>query len=39
MKSVARLLPFCVLCLLIIPAAGHARDGQEVTPRAQRCPL
>jgi periplasmic protein TonB len=38
MKSLARLLPFFVLCLLTIPAAAHARDGQEVTPRAQTMP-
>lgn len=38
MKSLARLLPFCVLCLLTIPAVAHARDGQEVTPRAQTMP-
>ena len=38
MKSLARLLPFSVLCLLSIPAASQARDAQEVTPRAQTMP-
>jgi len=38
MKSLARVLPFSVLCLLTIPAAVHARDHQEVTPRAQTMP-
>jgi len=38
MKSFARVLPFSVLCLLTIPAAVHARDHQEVTPRAQTMP-
>ena len=39
MKSLARVLPCCVLCLLTISAAVHTRDGQEVTPRAQTMPV
>ena len=38
MKSLVRLLPFSVLCLLTIPAGVHASDRQEVTPRAQTMP-
>jgi TonB family protein len=38
MKSLARLLPFGVLCLITLPAAVHASYRQEVTPRAQTMP-
>jgi periplasmic protein TonB len=38
MNSLARLLPFSVLCLLTLSVAVQARGGQEVTPRAQTMP-
>ena len=33
MKSLARLLPFCVLCLITTAAAGHAREDRQELAR------